>query len=358
MPDPARAIENPSSERSVLAAMADYAARFTISGEPAIEAARHGLIDGLARGLEALRDPERAALVGPIVPGAVMPGGSRVPGTSLELEPSQAAFCITLMLSRPGDGASWLTSRGARAPDPLGAILAAADYRARKAVMEGKPPPKVRDLLVALLKALEIRGALAAVGEDQHATGAVPLRFARVAATAIVAAQLGGTQGQIVRAVSYACIDGDMLVDGDRASADAIGGAVRHACQAMAPGRPSFMAPADLEVASLADRLLGAGAATPESRFGTAHVRRLVGPREPQEIARLTTRFRAAVERGFPARHAERVKALFAVPERLDDLPVNELLAALVTNGAPPARAQSAEAPAAARDRRRARRTR
>ncbi len=323
--------------------MADYAAGFAVSAESAIEAARHGLIDGLARGLEALRDPECAALVGPIVPGAVMPGGSRVPGTSLELEPSQAAFCITLMLCHPADGDAGLTCSGARAADSLGAILAAADYQARKAVMEGRPPPKVRDVLVALLKALEIQGVLAAAGENQQAAGAVPLRFARVATTAIVTAQLGGTQGQIVRAVSYACLDGGTFAHPDaryaigredRAWADAIGHAVRHACQVMASGRPSSPAPADRELASLADRLLGAGAAAPECRFGTAHIGRLAGLREPEEIARLMMRFRAAVDRGFPTRQAQRVKALFAAPERLDDLPVNELLAALVTNGA------------------------
>jgi hypothetical protein len=52
------------------------------------------------------------------------------------------------------------------------------------------------------------------------------------------------------------------------------------------------------------------------------------------EIAELTLRFHAAVDRHFPARHTERIKTLFAAPERLDELPVNELLAVLVTNGA------------------------
>ena len=88
-------------------AIADYAANYTIDSDSAIQTARHCLIDALGRGLEALRDPLCVALIGPLVPGAVMPGGARLPGTSLELDPAQAAFCATLTLCRP-----------ARAPAP------------------------------------------------------------------------------------------------------------------------------------------------------------------------------------------------------------------------------------------------
>ena len=37
--------------------------------------------------------------------------------------------------------------------------------------------------------------------------------------------------------------------------------------------------------------------------------------------------------RTSPPKQAERIKALFAKPQQLDALPVNELMAALVTNG-------------------------
>jgi 2-methylcitrate dehydratase PrpD len=341
MHDPVLTIDDPSDTLSLLVAMADYAAAFPVSGEAAIAAARHCLIDALARGFEALRDPQCAALVGPIVPGAVMPGGSRVPGTSLELEPAQAAFCISLMLCRPAGGERWPAPGGARAADSLGAILSTADYQARKAMMEGRPPPKVRDVLAALLKALEIQGVLAAFDED-YAAGGSPLRLARVAATAMTAAQLGGTQCQIIRAVGHACIDGGMYLHRDErlavdrkdwAWADTIGRAVRHACQAMACGTPTILTSGDLEVVSLAG-ILPDTRSVPRKPFGTTHIDRLAGLQRPRDAERLTSRFRAAVDRCFPARQAQRVKALFAAPERLDDLPVNELIAALVTNGA------------------------
>jgi 2-methylcitrate dehydratase len=48
----------------------------------------------------------------------------------------------------------------------------------------------------------------------------------------------------------------------------------------------------------------------------------------------LVRKFEASVEAHFGAKQAERIKALFAKPKELDALPVNELMAAMVTNGA------------------------
>jgi 2-methylcitrate dehydratase len=47
----------------------------------------------------------------------------------------------------------------------------------------------------------------------------------------------------------------------------------------------------------------------------------------------LRKKFEAAVEAHFQPKQAERVKALFAKPAGLDTLPVNEFVAAMVTNG-------------------------
>jgi hypothetical protein len=321
---------------ALVVALADYATGFTIEHDAAMRTARHCLIDALGGGLEALREPECAALIGPLVPGCLMPGGARVPGTSLELDPAQAAFCTTLMLCRPASHGSRLRSGGA-----FGALLAVADYQGRKAIMEGNSPPKVRDLLAAMIKAVEIEGVLAAEGAT--------LRPARIAVTTVITAQLGGTLGHIVKALSYSCSDGGMQIgtddrldigrnDWDRdsagewARADAIGLAVRHACQAMAAGSAGYLT--DPAAVALAGKRLGAGSWSPAKSFRTAIIDQLAASHGPPEVAALTMRFHSAVDRHFPARQAERIKTLFAAPERLDDLPVNELLAALVTNGA------------------------
>lgn len=344
MLDPALEIKAESNTASLVVALAEYAATYTITNDSAIAAARDSLIDALAHGFEALREPECAALIGPLVPGALMPGGARVPGTSLELDPAQAAFCTGLMLCWSPTGSHWAALHGGRAADPIGAILAVADYQGRKALMEGKPPPKVRDVLAAIAKALEVQGVLAAEGgRQQIGIGTATIRVARVAATAIVTAQLGGALRQIVTALSYACLDGSALIDAeeeqydlvreDWARADAASRAVRHACQAVATVPPGHLTTLDLEAVNLAGKLLGAKRSTPAKPFGTEVIGRLTGLRKPQTLAQLARRFQTAVDRYFPPRQAERIKALFAAPERLDDLPVSELLAALVTNG-------------------------
>ena len=83
---------------SVLVAIADYAHGAKITSDTAYTTARYCLMDTLACGFQALKYPACTKLLGPVVPGAVMPGGARVPGTSYELDPVQAAFSIGTMI--------------------------------------------------------------------------------------------------------------------------------------------------------------------------------------------------------------------------------------------------------------------
>lgn len=301
----------------------------------AFDAARRHLIEALARGFESLREPECAALIGPLVPGAVMPGGARVPGTSLELDPAQAAFCLGVMLCRSATAEDWLDLPYGCGAASLGAVLAMADYRARKARMEGKSPPTVRHLLAASIKALEIQGVLAPVS-GEPLPWAASLHLVHLAVAAVAAAQLGGTPRQIIQAVSYTSLDGGISTAAEQPwhrarrdwiVAEAMSRAVRHACRAVTSDGASPPTAIDLEIPELLDR-------SSATAFGTEFIARRSERASPREIARVAMRFQSAVERYFPARQAERIKVLFASPARLDDLPVNELLAALVTNGA------------------------
>jgi 2-methylcitrate dehydratase PrpD len=341
MLNPALEVEDDCHTVSLLAALGDYAAASLAINESVIVAARMSLIAGLGRAFEALRDPECAALIGPLVPGALMPGGARVPGTSLELDPAQAAFCNGLLLCHAVSGDGGPAAEQRCAADSLGAILAIADYRARKGIMEGRLPPSVRDVLAAIAKAARIQSVLDSAADREH-TGAT-LRVTRIASAAITAAQLGGTRQQIVAALSYACMDSGIPIDaherygvGHRgwATADAISRAVRHACQAIAAGQSGHVTSGRLAAIDHAGKLLLSRPHAASLLVGANALDPLSGLERPHEITQLTTRFQTAVDRYFPARQAERIKALFATPERLDDLPVNELLAALVTNGA------------------------
>lgn len=245
----------PSQERTparrpepdeLLVAIATYALGCAIGSERAYESARCCLMDSLACALEALEDPACARLLGPVVPGATLAGGARVPGTSYELDPVQAAFDIGAMIGWLDCNDVWLAAERGHPSDNLGAILAAADFLARKAVMEGRRPLAVRDLLTAMIKAYEIQGVLALESSCARA-GLDHAILVRVASTAVVAAMLGGSREQVIAAVSNAWLDGGTLrlerhppATGSRrswAAGDAASRAVRHAILALAGER-------------------------------------------------------------------------------------------------------------------------
>src|SRR5581483_2171962 len=223
---------------AVLTAIADYARTYAITSQQAYDTARYCLMDTLACGFQALKYPACTKLLGPVVPGAVMPGGARVPGLSYELDPVQAAFNIGAMVRWLDFNDTWLAAEWGHPSDNLGGILAVADYLARKAVMEGKTPPKVRDVLTGMIKAHEIQGVLA-LENSFNRVGLDHVILVRVASTAVVTAMLGGSLDQVVNAVSNAWIDGGALRTyrhapntGSRkswAAGDATSRAVRHA---------------------------------------------------------------------------------------------------------------------------------
>jgi 2-methylcitrate dehydratase len=139
-----------------------------------------------------------------------MTGGARVPGTSFELDPVQAAFNIGAMIRWLDFNDTWLAAEWGHPSDNLGGILAVADYLARQAVMSGRSPLKVRDLLTAMIKAHEIQGVLA-LENSFNRVGLDHVLLVRVATTAVVTSLLGGTDEQVVNAVSNAWIDGGAL---------------------------------------------------------------------------------------------------------------------------------------------------
>jgi len=195
---------------SVLVAIADYAHAAKIESATAYETARYCLMDTLACGFQALKYPACTRLLGPVVPGAVMPGGARVPGTSYELDPVQAAFNIGAMVRWLDFNDTWLAAEWGHPSDNLGGILAVADYLARKSMMEGQKPLTVRDVLTAMIKAHEIQGVLA-LENSFNRVGLDHVILVRVASTAVVTALLGGSRDQIINAVSNAWLDGGAL---------------------------------------------------------------------------------------------------------------------------------------------------
>jgi 2-methylcitrate dehydratase PrpD len=286
------------------------------------EAAYLGLIDSLALGFRALRDPACTRWLGPVVPGATMASGARIPGTSYVLDPVQAAFNLGLMFGwqdRDGDGPEPVVV--ARPADTCAGVVAMADFLARQAIAEARPPLTMQDVLVRLSEAQAIQQRLALAATDDRALPA------RVATAAVVAAMIGGGQAHVLRAATYAWVEG-----GDRQSrapggvatpgecwrrADSASRGVRLAwlARAAGPDRDEAWAPGVAPTVELIGRPHDAGAAP-----------------AGLDAERVRARFDASVVQHFPPAQATRIRKLYGAPEALATTPFNQCMSALVKN--------------------------
>ncbi len=194
----------------VLIDIADYVADYAIESEEAYETARYCLIDTLGCGLAALEYPACTKLLGPIVPGTVVPNGAKVPGTPYQLDPVQAAFSLGAMIRWLDFNDTWLAAEWGHPSDNLGGILAVADWRSREAIAAGRKPLTMRDVLTAMIKAHEIQGVIG-LENSFNQVGLDHVVLVKVASTAVIAQMLGLSREQIINALSLAWVDGQPL---------------------------------------------------------------------------------------------------------------------------------------------------
>jgi 2-methylcitrate dehydratase len=194
----------------VLTDIADYALDYRIDSDLAYSTAQHCLIDTLGCGLEALEYPACTKLLGPIVPGTVVPNGAKVPGTSHQLDPVQAAFNIGAMIRWLDFNDTWLAAEWGHPSDNLGGILATADWLARTGIADARPTLTMRHVLTAMIKAHEIQGCLA-LENSFNKVGLDHVVLVKVASTAVVSELLGLSREQTIAALSLAWVDGQSL---------------------------------------------------------------------------------------------------------------------------------------------------
>ena len=226
----------------LLVDIADYIVDYKVESEAARNTARYCLMDTLGCGLLALKYPACTRMMGPVVAGATMNNGARVPGTSFELDPVMASFNIGCMIRWLDFNDTWLAAEWGHPSDNLGGILATADYISRKNLVEDKAPLMIQDVITAMIKAHEIQGVIA-LENSFNRVGLDHVLLVRIATTAVVTGMLGGSKEQIINAVSNAWIDGGALRTyrhapntGSRkswAAGDATSRGVRHALIAM-----------------------------------------------------------------------------------------------------------------------------
>ncbi|WP_425304290.1 2-methylcitrate dehydratase [Brevibacillus laterosporus] len=188
----------------------DYVLHKRITSLEAFETARYVLLDTLGCGILALSYPDCTKLLGPIVPGTVVPNGCRVPGTSFVLDPVRGAFNIGCIIRWLDYNDTWLAAEWGHPSDNLGGILAVADYISRVRIAEGKQPLTMHQVLEAMIKAHEIQGVLA-LENSLNRVGLDHVLFVKIATTAVVAQMLGGTREEINNALSNAWLDNSSL---------------------------------------------------------------------------------------------------------------------------------------------------
>jgi 2-methylcitrate dehydratase len=129
-----------------------------------------------------------------------------VPGTPHVLDPVKGAFDIGCMVRWLDFNDTWLAAEWGHPSDNLGAILAVCDHLGRN----GTRAFTVRDVLTAMIKAHEVQGVLA-LRNAFNRVGLDHVVLVKVASTAVATWLLGGSEAQIVDALSQAWVDGQSL---------------------------------------------------------------------------------------------------------------------------------------------------
>lgn len=190
--------------------IADYVAGYRIDSEEAYDTARHMLLDSLACAALAMDHAECIRHLGPLVAGADLTGGARVPFTSHELDPAQAAYNIGVQIRWLDFNDTWLAAEWGHPSDNLGAILAVADYSGRNAESGGGAGLTVRDVLGLAIKAHEIQGCYA-LRNAFNRVGLDHVILVRLASSAIATHMLGGGREAVWSAISHSWIDNGAL---------------------------------------------------------------------------------------------------------------------------------------------------
>ncbi|MGJ1295949.1 bifunctional 2-methylcitrate dehydratase/aconitate hydratase [Sphingobacterium spiritivorum] len=201
--------ERPQPDQ-VLTDIVDYVLDYKVESDVAWRTAFYCFLDTLGCGFEALTYPACTKLLGPVVPGTIVPNGAKVPGTAYQLDPIQAAFNIGTIVRWLDFNDTWLAAEWGHPSDNLGGILATADWLSRTRVAKGEKPLKAKVVLEAMVMAHEIQGVLA-LENSFNKVGLDHVILVKVASTAVVGKLLGLNREELINAVSLAFVDGQAL---------------------------------------------------------------------------------------------------------------------------------------------------
>lgn len=185
--------------------IADYVVNKKINSKEAYKTARYCLMDSMGCAILATNFTACTQILGPIVPGATLKNGTRVPGTSYELDPVQGAFNIGTLIRWVDFNDAFLASEWGHPSDNLGGILALTDYLNRS----GKNIT-VRDVLTYMIKAHEIQGVMS-LKNGFNRCGFDHVVLVKLATASVASHILGGTFEDVCATQSQVWIDGPNL---------------------------------------------------------------------------------------------------------------------------------------------------
>jgi 2-methylcitrate dehydratase len=126
------------------------------------------------------------------------------------LDPVKAAWDIGCIIRWLGYNDTWLAAEWGHPSDNPGGILAVADHLSQQRLAGGKPPPTMKVVLEAMIKAHEIQG-VPALENSFNRVGLDHVVLVKVASTAVCAKLMGASREQLLSALSHAWVDGQSL---------------------------------------------------------------------------------------------------------------------------------------------------
>ncbi|MCJ1352237.1 MAG: hypothetical protein MMC33_002221 [Icmadophila ericetorum] len=207
--------DNSIAYDKVLQDIATYVFHYEISSSQALNRARLALCDALGCAVETLSiSSDVHHLIGPFIPGTIVPDGFRLVGTSHQLDPVKGAFDLGTLIRYLDHNDAYPGAEWGHPSDNLGAIIPVMDWLSRthasKALPDAGPPLTLRTLLHALIKAYEIQGCFQ-IRNAFNLVGLDHTILVKVASTAVVSWILGLSEVQTLSALSQAWQDGHPL---------------------------------------------------------------------------------------------------------------------------------------------------
>ena len=203
--------KQPSAFDHALRDIADYVHGYRIQGAHAWRAAHYCLLDSLGCAFEARGYPGCNSLIGPLVPGTVVPQGARVPATPWQIDPVEAAFSTSTLIRWLDYNDAFYGETVIHPSDCIGALLAVADWQSRTRVAQGQAPLLMREVLDAMIRAYEVMGCLALANGFTTKIGIDHVVLIKIGAAALATKLLGGTRNEILNVLSNAWLDGQTL---------------------------------------------------------------------------------------------------------------------------------------------------